>query len=137
VIKVSQILGLIGSLGSAILTSLIILEVRALRFLEGTGPLGRLATGLSTWSTLVFIFALVGIIGSAMLRWKTAAGIILMFIGGIGDFILVIIAINITGRLRGMELVEGILAVLLLVAAILAVVSISGNRPAKSQKSKV
>jgi hypothetical protein len=130
----AQILGLVGSVGSALLTSLVILEVRALRFLQGSTA--RLAAGLSLWSILVFLIALVGIVGAALVRWKPRAGGVLMLFSGVAGIIAVVVAMIIVGQIRGLELIQGLFSLLLVLSGILGLVSFSGNKTPKTSDAK-
>ena len=79
--------------------------------------------GISIWSYFVFIFAVVGIVGVALVRSKPRAGGILMLVSGLGGIIAVASMIFITGRVSGVDFVEGIFSLLLLASGILGIIS--------------
>ena len=122
-IKVAQILGLVGGIGGTILTSLIILVIRARRILDRASSGVRWAGGISIWSYIVFIFAVVGIVGVALVKSKPRAGGILMLVSGVGGVVAVGFMVIITGRVSGSDLVEGVFSLLLLASGILGIIS--------------
>jgi hypothetical protein len=122
-VKVTQILGLVGGIGGAILTSLIILVIRVRRILDRASSGGRLAAGISIWSYFVFIFAVLGIVGAALVRSNPRAGGILMLVSGVVGVVAVASFIIITGRVSGADLLEGIFSLLLLSSGILGIIS--------------
>ena len=134
-IKIAQILGLVGGIGGTILTSLIVIITRARRIVRPPDTGGRLIAGISIWSYVVFIFAVVGIIGVALVGSKPKAGGILMIVSGIGGLVAVGFMISITGRASGADLVEGAFSLLLLLSGILGIISFF-RQPAQTRANK-
>jgi hypothetical protein len=124
-IKVAQILGLVGGAGGAILTSLIVLIIRVRRVFDRASSGTRLAGGILIWSYVIFILAITGIIGAALVRSKPRAGGILMLVSGAGGLVAVVSRIIITGRLGGADIAEGIFSLLLLSSGIMGIMSSS------------
>ncbi len=127
-IKIAQVLGLFGGIGGTLLTSLIIIVTRASRILARVS-VGRLIAGISIWSYVVFIFAVIGIIGAALVRSKPKAGGILMGTSGLGGLMAVTVMILITHRVSGVDFVEGTFSILLLICGILGIISGSRHQP--------
>jgi hypothetical protein len=124
-IKVAQILGLVGGIGGAILTSLIILIIRVRRVFERASSGERLAGGTFIWSYVIFILAMVGIVGAALVRSRPKAGGILMMISGGGGAVAVFSRIIFINRINGGDIIEGIFSLLLLAAGVLGLISSS------------
>ncbi len=122
-IKVAQILGLVGGAGGAILTSLIILIIRVRRVFERASSGERLAGGIFIWSYVIFILAIVGIVGAALVKSRPRAGGILMLVSGAGGVAAVVSRIIIAGRISGADVAEGIFSLLLLLSGILGISS--------------
>jgi hypothetical protein len=123
--KVAQILGLVGGFGGALLTSLIILVIRVRIILERASSVQRFAGGVFIWSYVIFILAIVGIVGAFLVRARPGAAGILMLVSGAGGIVAVVVRVIMTGRMSASDLVEGIFSLLLLVSGILATISSS------------
>ncbi len=122
-IRVAQILGLFGSVGGTILASLILIITGARRIVRPPGTGGRLILGISIWSYVVFLFAVLGIIGVALIKTRPKTGGILMLISGIGGLVAVALMISVTGHTSAADLVEGAFSLLLLSSGILGLIS--------------
>jgi hypothetical protein len=128
VIKASQILGLIAGIGGSLLASLIILSFRGWRLLNPEAARQGLAAGFSVWSYLVFMFALVGIVGAALVRSNPRLGGILMLVSGACGVIAVILAVIAVGGVHEVGVVAGTFSALLIASGILALPSFSGKQ---------
>ena len=122
-IKVAQILGLVGGVGDAILTSLIILIVRVRRFLDRASSGEVFPVGVPVWSYVLFMLAVAGIVGADLVRVKPRAGGIVLLVSGAGGIVTVISRVMMTGRVSGTDPVEGFLSLLLLSSGVLGMIS--------------
>jgi hypothetical protein len=122
-IRIAQILGLLGGVGGTILTSLIVIITRARRIVRPPGTGGRLIMGISIWSYVVFLFAVLGIIGVALVKSKPKTGGILMIISGIGGLVAVAFMISVTGHVSDADWVAGVFSLLVLTSGILGIIS--------------
>jgi hypothetical protein len=134
VIKAAQILGLVGGVGGAILSSLVILIVRVRRFLDRASSTEFFPVGIPFWSYLVFILAVVGIVGAAMVKSRPRSGAILLLVSGGGGIVLIIARVLIAGRASGNNLLEGFFSVLLLASGILGLILSRRQRAPESHQ---
>ena len=136
-IRVARILGLLGGIGGTMLTSLIILVIWARRILARIRPGSSLVNSVSIWSYFIFVFAVIGIVGAALVESKPKTGGILMLISGIAGVVAVGVAFIVAGRLSVVDLVEGIFSLLLLVSGILGINSFSRQKVKLNNESKI
>ncbi len=120
--QVSKTLGLVGGIGGTVL-SVLILFIIWIRQVFGRTRFERLATGISVWNIFVLIFAIIGIVGAALVTSKPKSGGILMLISGAGGIIAVIISTAVAGRFSAVDLIEAAFALLLLLSGIFGLIS--------------
>jgi hypothetical protein len=123
--NVAQVLGLIGGIGGTLMSGLILLAIWVRR-VSGRARIGQtIATDISVWGLFVLIFAIVGIVGAALVKSKPRLGGILMLVSGGGGVLAIIIATIAAARVGGVDLIEGIFSLLLLTSGILGIASSS------------
>ncbi len=106
--QIAKTLGLIGGIGGTALSAIIIFVIW-IRQVFGRARFGeRLATGISIWSLFLLVFAVVGIVGAALVVTKPKPGGILA----------VTVSSLVAGHFGGVDLVEAIFAILLLASGI-------------------
>ena len=136
-VNVAQVLGLIGGIGGALLSGLILLVIWVRRVLGRARGSGIIAADISVWSLFVLIFAIVGIIGAGLVKSKPKMSGILMLISGGGGVLAIVIATIAAARVSGIDLIEGIFSLLLLTSGILGIISSSGKQTPVARKANL